>query len=374
MTMRTLFIGTYTPTSAGQGRGEGIYATELDTATGGLSYGTRGKGHNAPHVLAELPGASFLATDELRTVLVSAYECLPGGVTGFFRDPIDPESPYLRPITGNLVTSTAPSGGDGPCHVLMLDDGRHVVATNYGSGHVCVVEIDRAAKSVELKSVVQHAGSGPDADRQASAHPHSSFIAPDGSTVLVADLGTDRLHGYTVADDGTLDGGYVAAALAPGAGPRHAAVHASGHIYVACELDATVAILEWEPAFRMARQVGVVPAASSAAAGDARVYPAHIVLNAKGDRLYLSNRGSDTISTFSVSADGASLELIGETATGGVWPRHFALIEDAALPVIVVGNERSDNLVSLPVDPSTGIPAPAASILALPSPAFVLPG
>ena len=49
-------------------------------------------------------------------------------------------------------------------------------------------------------------------------------------------------------------------------------------------------------------------------------------------------------------------EYIGETATGGVWPRHFALIGES----IVVANERSHELTVLPLSGQNPLPAGAS--------------
>ena len=46
-----------------------------------------------------------------------------------------------------------------------------------------------------------------------------------------------------------------------------------------------------------------------------------------GDRLLVSVRGADVISTFAVDPPTGLLTLAGEVASGGAWPRHFAVID-----------------------------------------------
>jgi 6-phosphogluconolactonase (cycloisomerase 2 family) len=61
--------------------------------------------------------------------------------------------------------------------------------------------------------------------------------------------------------------------------------------------------------------------------------------------------------------------FVGEVATGGAWPRHFA-INGAFLAVT---NQGSDSVVTFRLDHMTGLPTPTGDILATRTPACVLP-
>ena len=78
----------------------------------------------------------------------------------------------------------------------------------------------------------------------------------------------------------------------------------------------------------------------------------------------MSNRGHDSLAVYGFDAD-HGLTPVDEFPCGGAWPRHFALLPDAAR--IVVANERSDRIDLLDSD---GTPAGS---LAVPSPTCVVP-
>ena len=86
-----------------------------------------------------------------------------------------------------------------------------------------------------------------------------------------------------------------------------------------------------------------------------------------GHRLYVANRGPDTIAVFD-TASGRPVR-VGEVSTGGSWPRHFAVVDG----FLYVANERSHTVVTFALDPATGLPVPTGDMLATPSPTCILP-
>jgi 6-phosphogluconolactonase (cycloisomerase 2 family) len=76
-------------------------------------------------------------------------------------------------------------------------------------------------------------------------------------------------------------------------------------------------------------------------------------------------RGPNTIATFSVTGDGASITRLSSVATGGNWPRHLTL--DPAGRCFYVSNQRSGTVTWLPRDAATGLPGTVAGSLAIPS-------
>jgi 6-phosphogluconolactonase (cycloisomerase 2 family) len=208
--------------------------------------------------------------------------------------------------------------------------------------------------------LVQHTGSGPNRERQEGPHAHEVKLA--GDLVVVVDLGIDKLIGYRL-DPAT--GRLTTAAdpfarTHPGAGPRHAVAHPDGRWYVADELDATVAVFDPDPSTGILHEVAAVPSTM-----DGPSQPASIALS--GDRLYVSNRGPDTIATFVVDAAG-DLTLIDEISSGGSWPRHFAIHEG----VLFAANEKGNSVVSFGLD-AEGLPRPTGDVVEVGSPTCVLP-
>jgi 6-phosphogluconolactonase len=297
-----------------------------------------------PSFLVADPGGRFLyAVDELKDPSVASFAVSEGG--------------RLREL------SRQPTGGGAPCHLLHHPAG-YLLAANYESGSVAVHPIGADGTLGPRTDLVQHTGSGPHPERQRGPHAHEVRLA--GELVVVVDLGLDRLIGYRL-DPATGRLSVAADPFArthPGAGPRHAVAHPNGRWYVADELDATVAVFDPDPSTGVMHEVAALPST----AGPPASYPASIALSAGAGRLYVSNRGADTIATFAVDPAG-DLTPVDEVPSGGSWPRHFAIVDD----VMFVANERSDTVVSFALDAATGLPRPTGDAVTVGAPTCVLP-
>ncbi|MBX0328859.1 lactonase family protein, partial [Oscillochloris sp. ZM17-4] len=196
----------------------------------------------------------------------------------------------------------------------------------------------------EPGEVRQHAGGGPNPERQEGPHAHSAIFTPDNRFLIVADLGIDRLVIYAFdAATGAITP-HAEAAARPGAGPRHMAFHPSGGLlYVANELDSTVAAYRYDPAAG-ALEPGEVLSTLPEGAGVS--YVADIHLAPDGGRLYVSNRGDNSIAVFEVGAGGA-LRPLAIRPCGGDWPRNFAIAPDGRH--ILVANQNSGDLSVMPI-------------------------
>jgi 6-phosphogluconolactonase (cycloisomerase 2 family) len=240
-----------------------------------------------------------------------------------------------------------PSGGADPCHLGVEPQGRFVVAANYSGGSVGVLAIGPDGALRPPHDLVEHAGNGPDPERQGSAHAHMALFAPDG-LLYVADLGTDDVRSYAVEPSGRLR--HVATSPMPeGAGPRH--------------LDSTVVACAPEADGRL-RPFATVPA--TAGEPGERNYPSHLECSPDGRFLYVANRGADCLTVFAL--DGAVPRPLADVPAGGRWPRHFALIGD----FLYVANQEGDSVTVFRRDPDTGLPHPTGHATRVPSPSCVL--
>ena len=98
--------------------------------------------------------------------------------------------------------------------------------------------------------------------------------------------------------------------------------------------------------------------------------PAAIRIGSSGDRLYVSNRGHDSIVTFAIDASTGELEKLSFVGAGGKLPRDIALTPDEG--ALLVANERSGSLVALPLNPRTGEPEEAVAECAVPGAVAIL--
>jgi 6-phosphogluconolactonase len=212
----------------------------------------------------------------------------------------------------------------------------------------------------ELVDLVTFSGSGPDPDRQQQPHAHQ--VVWDGDEVLVADLGTDRLHRLRVAEDGGLSAAGAAVRLPPGSGPRHLVV-VGQHLVVACELSGQLWLARrgstggWQ-------EVGSVPCSAAHAAEPA--LPSALRAD-DGGRLFVANRGPGTVAVFTLDGSADRLDRLAEFGCGGAGPRDLAL----APGQLWVANQ-ADDLLSVfdttslpPTEPPLQVPSPTPTCVVL---------
>ena len=256
---------------------------------------------------------------------------------------------------GDPIRTPISSGGACPCYVSAIDG--DVYIANYVSGSVSRIERDGRLTTVLHPSE----GVGPNEKRQDQPHTHYAHPSPDGKHLIVCDLGVDRI---TVYDR---DMRYVSSASVPrGDGARHAVFSPDGKtLYVANELKATVSRFSWEGG-----TLSYIDTVSCEV--DYEKIPhnlaAAIRMSRDGKRLYVSNRGEDTVCVFTVAEDG-SLSLLSKTDVCGAAPRDFDLTPNET--AILSCNMKGDCVTLLPLD-ENGVPKGMACSIGLPQPLCVL--
>ncbi len=345
-----VYVGTYTGPKS-----QGIYQARLDLASGSLS---------APELAGETANPSFLAIHPSWRFLYAANEVWgPAGSAGGSVSAF-----AIAPDTGRLtLLNKVASGGVGPCYVSVDREGRSALAANYGSGSVCVLPIGEDGRLAEATAVVQHSGSGPNPKRQEGPHAHSIQPDPSGRFALAADLGLDKILVYRFdAARGTLaPNDPPAAAVAPGAGPRHLAFHPNGRfVYVINEMASTITAFGYDGArgvLALRETVSTLPADFR---GES--FCAEIQVHPSGRFLYGSNRGHDSIAVFAVGADGGTLTPLGHASTQGKTPRNFRI--DPTGAYLLVANQGSDTVVVFRIDAAGGGLRPTGAAVTVPSP------
>jgi 6-phosphogluconolactonase (cycloisomerase 2 family) len=250
------------------------------------------------------------------------------------------------------------TGGELTCHVALSPDAQWVAAANYGDGSVAVYPLGADGIPAAEAQVLRHAGSGPVPDRQAGPHCHQ--VTFDGMMLTVTDLGADRIRRHVLDGTQWVPASVGDVALEAGSGPRHQVIDGDLR-YVVGELGGAVMCYRVEATTGAWTEVG----RAATTEHDGENLPSHIVL--RDGHLYVGNRGADTIAVLTV-ADGVPA-LLGETPTGGVWPRHFAFVDSR----IVVANERSHELTVLDVPAGSPLPVASGVVLRTGSPTCVLP-
>jgi 6-phosphogluconolactonase (cycloisomerase 2 family) len=311
--------------------------------------------------------------------------------------------------------------GEAVCHVAVAPDGASLVASCWGDGRVVRMTLDGAGRpsspviapaaqdpygsaegTAELgvrfdldlaaaaralreaageeyahlvpahdgedASTDSPADEGTDAATERPSHAHQAVFLP-GRLIATTDMGLDLVRFWRQTATGLQPLHEIV--LPRGSGPRHTVFHPSGHLYVVTELSHEVFALAPDPAADPHRAGSWrIVAATSLGAG---VLPddtaAELARSRDGDFLYAGVRGSDTISVLRVRGQGESLTPIALVEAGVHWPRHHVVVRDT----ILVAGQLADEVVSLGIDPRTGVPGRVRHRAAAPAPTCLLP-
>jgi len=331
-----VYVGTYTGAKS-----KGIYSFLLDMATGKLT---------ALGLVADTVHPTFLALHPTRRFLYAANEIgnyngtASGSISAFA---IDSESGKLT------LLNREPSGGGGPCHLIVDSTGKSVIVANYGGGSIEVLPVQPDGQLGKPTTFIQHRGSSVNKKRQEGPHAHGVALDAANRFACVTDLGLDQVLLYRLdAEKSTLtahDPPSVAAK--PGAGPRHLVFHPQGRFaYAINELDSTMTAYSYDASRGILKAMQTVNTLPPEFTGPNST--AEVAVHPAGRFLYGSNRGHDSIAIFRIDAGDGRLRLVGHEPTQGKTPRNFAIDPSGAW--LLAANQDSDSVRVFRIDTDTG--------------------
>lgn len=331
-----IYVGTYSVRGS-----KGIYVYQFDRAKGKLNPIQMVETPASPTFLAIHPSGKFLysvnrgAIDEMKNS---------GSVSAFSIDQ----------KTGKLtLLNQRPSYGTDPCHISIDNSGKWAFISNYTEGNFIVLPIFDDGLLGSSADSRKHMGSSVNPDRQKKPFVHSAIVSADNRFVLVADLGTDKIHNYKLnASNGRIDDAKQPfIAVKPGCGPRHMEFHPNGsYLYIAEELTSTVGVFSYDKASgALTVKADSIPSLPADFRGKNTAADVHVHPN--GKYLYMSNRGHNSLAMYSIDKDGM-IKLIGQQDTKGKTPRNFMI--DLKGEFIMVGHQDTDNIMIFKIDPKTG--------------------
>ena len=253
---------------------------------------------------------------------------------------------YRASDDGWQTVASVPTWGAEPCYVALDPNEELLAVANYGSGSAAVFRIDpQSGVPLDPPIVLADSGHGRNGDRQEGPHVHCTCFSPDGRWLYVVDLGTDKITSYEVGPDGALGARDVAYRAPDGSGPRHLVFHPTRPLaLLLSELASTLTILRVEGG--MLRPVGTVSTLPPDFHGGS--LGGHLSLNVAGDRVYVTNRGHDSIAIFRWEG-GEALDLLQHVPSGGASPRSFVLLE--AEHQMLVAHEQSGDVTAFDILP-----------------------
>lgn len=238
----------------------------------------------AAYDCAENP--SFLLKHPQKEIVYAVEEMVPNGKIAVLRMT---DKKLLR-------VASFPSGGSAPCHLELDNSGRYLFISNYMSGSLAVYALDSDGMPIRMTDLKQHHGHGTNPQRQEYAHVHSAWW--HGGDVYVCDLGLDTVFCYRLdTETGKLIETERNIAAPKGSGPRHCChrIEQPEILYVDCELSGE--ILVWNM-----QQQKLLQCVSALPDGETSGWLSAI--KAKGDRLYVANRGFDAFTCFVIKENG----------------------------------------------------------------------
>ena len=232
---------------------------------------------------------------------------------------------------GDRIGDILSTEGEVACHLAV--DGEELYAANYISGSVW------SSKT----GVDKHSGRGADPVRQEAPHVHSVFFSPDKRYILSCDLGLDKIFVY----DREMK--LVSTADTPaGTGARHIVFSKDGkYVYCLNEMGATVSIFTYDNgSLGYIRDVDVKPHGyTDKGKGSA------IKISRDGKRIYVTERGSETITLFEVN--GETLTPVSVVSSHGTEPRDFSLVGGERFAICT--NQFGNNLSVYRVEDNGGL-------------------
>ena len=274
---------------------------------------------------------SFLAFDAPHAHLYAVNEG-DAKVASFSADPKTGELTFLNRVA---------SGGAGPAFVSVDHSGKYVLVANYDGNSTRVLPI----------SADGSLGASSD-DKSPGKNSHMIVTDPANKFAFVMNLGSNTISQYAFdASKGSLTANSVPSVKVAAAGPRHLAFHPSGKFaYLISETSDTLSAYSYDAALgqlTFLQSLSTLPAGANAASNDC----AEVVVAPSGNFVYGSNRGHDSIASFSINGTSGMLTFVGTTPSGGKTPRNFTISADGKL--MLVANE-SGNVTSFSVDVASG--------------------
>jgi len=340
-----LLVGSYTA-----GQSEGIYRLAFDSRTGQINP------KPLQVIKSENPSWLTLSKDQRRVFVVN--ENGPGQT-----DPVGKVSSYaIDPKSHSLsLINQVQSLGNEPTHSSLSGDASHLFVSNYSvaedpGGSLAVVPVGADGKLQPVVQMSSHPSSRVNAERQSSAHVHSTLSSPDGQYVFSNDLGADKIFVYRFDSKANpllplTPANPASVSLPPGSGPRHLLFSADGkHAWLTMEMSAQVAVFDYQDGKLTQKQL--VDLAAGQPASDKAGAALHA--SSDGKFLYVSNRGTaNQLLVFAIDGKSGELKELQRRSVEGDHPREFAL--DPSGQFVLIANQKSNQIVVVERDPRTGL-------------------
>jgi 6-phosphogluconolactonase len=276
-----------------------------------------------------------MAVSPDKRVLYAAVRSQPYRVASFA---IDPASGKLKNL-GDAALA------DSMANIDVDRSGRWLFAASYGGNKITVNSIDKDGLVGAVQQLIP-------------TRPNAHAIHADAANrfVFASSLGGDNLSSWRFdAASGLLSANEPALVASPAkSGPRHFAWDAAQrHLYLLCELDASLAVFDYDAARGALREVQRSSALPPGFTG--KPWAADLHLAPDGRHLYASERTTSTIAVYEVDAASGQLKTLASVPTEKT-PRGFAI--DPSGRYLIASGQESHAIAVYAIEPVSGALAP----------------
>lgn len=261
-----------------------------------------------PSCLALHPSRKFIyAVNE-----IDEYQGLPTGTVEAYS--IDARDGRLTLLNRQPLSLSATA----PRHLAVSPDGSKLIVAVHGGGSYNVLPVRADGSLQRVSGILKEVGAGPVEVRQHASHPQMVLFDTTQQRLLSADLGSDSLNVFTLAE-GRLNVAHRHA-TEPGSGPRLISLHPSGRIlYVMNELNASISCFAYDTTSgrildRLHHQLlHTAPPLKAALATTMAMHPSGNFLYTSCSRSSASRSASSRIAAWSIDSATGKLDLIQES-------------------------------------------------------------
>lgn len=317
------YVGSYNHTW-GKPNKDGISYGEINTQTDSISELT---------LATESANPSYIITTP--NIIYAVNETEPGYVSSFSKD-------------SKKLTAFDKINSMGNNAVFMTKSDNNLFIANYGDAQslnsgIAMLNTINGSMNIITSEIYKQAS---------NSHTHSIYpiTINQKKLIYIADLGTDEIHVYIIKNNQPAE--IQTLSLIKGSGPRHMAIDTNNNkVYVANEKNSTISILDIDPNTGKLQIIKSIPSYKDEPPKNITNYPAAIMLTDNNQRLYVTNRGLNDITLFTVDSNG-NLEYQESFSSHGNWPRDMDI--DAKQNYLAVANQLSSNVSFYKINKSNG--------------------
>lgn len=259
--------------------------------------------------------------------------------------------------------------GTASCYLEVDATGKTLLVANYSTGNVASLPVKADGSLGEPVSFFQHEGTGGDPKRQKGPNAHSFIVSPNNKHAFAADLGIDKILGYSL-DAASAKLTQLSPAFTqtpPAAGPRHLTFHPNGKwLFAINEMGNSVTQFDYDSGsggLKMAGTVSTLPDGF-----DGKSFCADLKITPNGKFLYGTNRGHDSIAIYRIGDDG-TLTRTGIEPSLGKGPQNLAITPDGKW--LLCANMPTNNVAVFAINAESGALTSVGTPVEVPSPSCI---